>query len=184
MEGVNVTAVKFATSGTGDESAGVTAHLWRDNNGDGQASGGDVDLGAGTISGNNGTLEFTGLSVLVPANGSVMLLVVYDFSSSVSAFSSSVSAGTYGVSLEVGQDIEATGNSSSMGITATGAPLSGPLLNLSAGGPGSGTEAVYFMGGCGGSGGPSPRGWAGWLLLLVAGTVLLFSQRHRKTERA
>jgi hypothetical protein len=173
MEGVNVTAVKFATSGTGDESAGVTAHLWRDNNGDGQAGGGDVDLGAGTISGNNGTLQFTGLSVLVPANGSVNLLVVYDFSSSVSS-------GTYGVSLEVGQDIQATGNSSSMGITATGAPVAGPLLTLTpGGGAASGAGAVYFMGGCGAPVHPSPTGWVGLLLLLAAGLgALAFVRRE------
>jgi hypothetical protein len=167
MEGVNVSAVKFATSGTGDESVGVTGQLWRDNDGDGQVSGGDVNLSTGVISGDNGTLEFTGVGLLVPANDSVRLLVAYDLDSSVSA-------GTYGVSLEVGQDIQATGNSSSMGITATGAPVAGPLLTLAPGGPGaSGSGAIYFMGGCGAPVHPSPNGWVGILLLLVAGIGVL-----------
>jgi hypothetical protein len=172
MEGVNVTAVKFATSGTGNEGSGVTGRLWRDNDGDGQVSGGDVALSTGTISGDNGTLEFSGLSVLVPANGSTRLLVAYDFDSSLTP-------GTYGVSLEVGQDIEAGGISSSMGITATGAPVAGPLLTLTSGGPGSGAEAVYFMGGC--AAGPAgPSGWA-FALLWLAASLVAFRVARRGT---
>jgi hypothetical protein len=75
MEGVNVTRVKFATGGTGSEHVGITAHLVRDNNGDGQFTGGDVALRSTTIPVDNGTLDFPGLSLLVPANGSVALLV-------------------------------------------------------------------------------------------------------------
>ncbi|MHC4601578.1 MAG: hypothetical protein ACYS47_21495, partial [Planctomycetota bacterium] len=174
MEGVNVTGVKFAASGTGDESVEVTAQLWRDNDGDGQVSGGDVSLGAGTITGDNGTVEFTGLGLLVPANGSIALLVAYDLGAGVAT-------GTYGVSLEVGQDIDATGNSSSMGITATGAPVAGPLLTLVPGGGDSGSGAVYFMGGCGAPAHPSPTEWVG-LLLLIAGGLCLLSIRRRIGE--
>jgi hypothetical protein len=163
---VNVSAVKFAAGGTGDESSGVTAHLWRDNDGDGQVSGGDVDLGAGTITGDNGTVEFTGLSLQVVANDSLALLVVYDFAAGAAL-------GTYGVSLEGGQDIEATGDSSSMGITATGAPVAGPLLTVVQGGGGSGSGAVYFMGGCGAPVHPSPTGWVGLFLLLTSGLVVV-----------
>jgi hypothetical protein len=161
MEGVNVSGVKFATGGTGDESVGITAHLVRDNNGDGQVSGGDVTLRSTGISQNNGTLNFTGLSLLVPANGSVRLLVAYDFGANTAA-------GTYGVTLEVGQDISATGNSSSMGITATGAPVAGPLLTLAAGGAAASGQAAYFMGACGAPVHPSPTGGLGLLLLFAA----------------
>jgi hypothetical protein len=170
MEAVNVSVVKFAASGTGDESVKVTAHLWRDNDGDGQVSGGDVDLGAGTITGDNGTVEFTGLSLQVPASNSVAFLVAYDFGAGAVL-------GTYGVSLEVGQDIDASGNSSSMGITATGAPVAGPLLTLVEGGVGSGSDAVYFMGGCGAPVHPSPTGWLDLMLMLISGIGIFVVRR-------
>jgi hypothetical protein len=170
LEGVNVSSVKFAASGTGDESAGVTAALWRDNDGDGRVSGGDVSLGTATITGDNGTVEFTGLVLQVPANDSVAVLVVYDFGSGAAL-------GTYGVSLEVGQDIDATGNASSIGITATGAPVAGPLVTLVQGGAGSDSGAVYFMGGCGAPVHPSPGGWLGLMLLLMTGIGILALRR-------
>ncbi|MHC4780237.1 MAG: hypothetical protein ACYTFG_16840, partial [Planctomycetota bacterium] len=170
LEGVNVSRIKFASGGTGDESTAIAARLLRDNDSDGQMSGGDVVLATGTISGNNGTVDFTGLSVLVPANDSATLLVVYDFSGATVA-------GTYSLTLEVGQDIEATGAASSMGITASGAPVAGPTLNLSPGAGGVGTGAVYFMGGCGAPAIPLPNGWAGLLLLAFAASVVVSLRR-------
>jgi hypothetical protein len=169
MEGVNVSGIKFASGGSGDESAGVTARLVQDNDGDGRVSGGDAALGTGVISGNDGTVEFTGLSLAVPSNGSVMLLVVYDFGGAPE--------GTYGVSLEVGQDIEALGNSSSMGITASGAPVAGPLVTLGVLPSASGDGATFFMGGCGAPVHPSPTGWLGLILLVISGVWLLAVKR-------
>ena len=136
-------------------------------------SGGDGTLGTGVISGNDGTVGFSGLSLAVSANDSVMLLVVYDFSGGATL-------GTYGLSLEVGQDIQALGDSSSLGITATGAPVAGPLLTLGDPATVSGEGAVYFMGGCGAPVHPAPTGWAGLLLLICAGMVAL-SFRRRMT---
>jgi hypothetical protein len=177
LEGVDVSAIKFASGGSGDESSGLTARLIEDVDGDGQDSGGDNALATGVITGDNGTVEFTGLTLTVPASGSVTLLVVYDFGSGISE-------GTYGLSLEVGQDVEAQGSASSMAITASGAPLAGPtmLLSNTAGG-GSGTGAVYFMGGCGAPVYPSTNGWAGLLLLLAAGIMILIRSRRTIPKR-
>ncbi|MHC5037488.1 MAG: fibronectin type III domain-containing protein, partial [Planctomycetota bacterium] len=123
MESVNVTRLKFMSWGTGDESLGITARLLRDMDGDGQESGGDVVLGTGTVSGDNGAIDFTGLTELVPAASSIFLLLVYDFDGSSRA-------GTYGVYLEFGQDIESTGVVSSSAIPASGTPLAGSLMTI------------------------------------------------------
>ena len=131
-----------------------------------------MTLGTGVITGNDGTVSFTSLSLAVPSNGSVMLLVVYDFAGGA-AF------GTYGLSLEVGQDIQALGNSSSMGITATGAPVAGPLLTLGDPATVAGEGAVYFMGGCGAPLAPAGTGWAGLLLLLTSFIGILRAMRMR-----
>ncbi|MHC4781114.1 MAG: hypothetical protein ACYTFG_21275, partial [Planctomycetota bacterium] len=163
--------MKFASGGTGNEGTVLTARLVRDNDSDGQVSTGDVDLTNGTISGDNGTVEFTGLSLQVPANDSATVLVVFDFGAGTTP-------GTYGLTLEVGQDIEATGGASSMGITATGAPVAGPTLTLSQGSAGSGTGAVFFMGSCGGPVDPSPAGWAGLLLLISVGIGAIILKRR------
>jgi hypothetical protein len=175
MEGVTASSIKFSAGGTGNEGTGVTARLVQDNDGDGQVSGGDAALGTGTISGDDGTVEFTGLSVAVPANGSVLLLLTYDFAADAAL-------GTYGVTLEVGQDVVALGDSSSLGITATGAPVAGPLLALEVSTGTTGSGAVYFMGGCGAPVHGPPTGWAGLFLLLIGGLCLL-SGRRRSLER-
>jgi hypothetical protein len=175
LEGVDVSAIKFASGGSGDESTGVTARLIEDVNGDGQDSAGDNALATGSITGDNGTVEFTGLSVAVPASGSITLLVVYDFAADAQM-------GTYGLALEVGQDVEALGNSSSMAITASGAPLAGPtmLLDNTAGTTGEG--AAFFMGGCGAPVNSVPGGWAGLLMLLLTGIGAMAFCRRRTAK--
>ncbi|MHC4601483.1 MAG: hypothetical protein ACYS47_21015 [Planctomycetota bacterium] len=87
------------------------------------------------------------------------------------------------MSLEVGQDVTATGNSSSMGITATGAPVAGPLLDLAPGGAGSRSGAFFFMGSCGAPVRPSPTGWAGLLLAAFVGVCLLSLGRRVASQR-
>jgi hypothetical protein len=171
MEAVTVSSIKFGAGGTGNEGSGVTARLVQDNDGDGQVSGGDAALGAGTVSGDDGTVEFTGLSIPVPANGSVLLLLTYDFAADAAL-------GTYGVTLEVGQDIVALGDSSSLGITASGAPVAGPGLTLDVSTGSTGSGAVYFMGGCGAPVHTSPLGGLGLLLLLSAGVGALAIMRR------
>jgi hypothetical protein len=142
LEGANVSRIRLAAGGTGNESAGITAKLVRDSNGDGQVSTGDVTLSTGAISGDNGTVDFNGLAIVVAANSSVTLLAVYDFG-----------AGTV--------------------------PGTGPTLTLAPGGAGSGTGAVYFMGGCGAPLFALPSGWLGLFLLLTSFVGLLRATRTR-----
>ena len=106
----------------------------------------------------------------------MMLLVVYDLGGGTVS-------GTYGLSLEVGQDVVATGDASSMGITAGGAPVAGALLTLVPGGAGSGEGAVYFMGGCGASTPGDPVGWVSCLIILVLGLSAAGMSRRRIRKR-
>jgi hypothetical protein len=169
MEGVQISRIQISSAGTGDEASGVSVRLYDDVNGDGQFSAGDVQLGTGAFSSDNGTVTFTGLTLTVPAGQSVQLVVVYDFAEGLVS-------GTYGALLAVGEDVEAVGVNSSMGITPTGAPVAGGMQML-VGGSGDG-EAIFFMGGCAG-GVVGPTGWAGWLVVVVLGLLAVRIRRKR-----
>ncbi|MHC5081090.1 MAG: hypothetical protein ACYTHN_18930, partial [Planctomycetota bacterium] len=168
MEGVQISRIQISSVGTGDEASGVSVRLYDDVNGDGQFSAGDVQLGTGAFSSDNGSVAFTGLTLTVPPGQSVQLVVVYDFAEGLVS-------GTYGVLLAVGEDVEAVGVNSSMGITPTGAPVAGGMQML-VGGSGEGA-AVSFMGGCAG-GVVGPVGWVSWILVAVG--LLAFIHFRRK----
>jgi hypothetical protein len=169
MEGVQISRIQISSAGTGDEASGVSVRLYDDVNGDGQFSAGDVQLGTGSFSSDNGAVAFTGLTLTVPPGQSVQLVVVYDFAESLVS-------GTYGALLAVGEDVEAVGVNSSMGITPTGAPVAGGMQML-VGGSGEGA-AVGFMGGCAG-GVVGPTGWAGWVLAVILGLLSFRFGRKR-----
>jgi hypothetical protein len=169
MEGVQISRIQISSAGTGDEASGVSVRLYDDVNGDGQFSAGDVQLGTGAFSSDNGSVAFTGLTLTVPPGQSVQLVVVYDFAEGLVS-------GTYGALLAVGEDVEAVGVNSSMGITPTGAPIAGGMQML-VGGSGDGA-AVGFMGGCAG-GVVGPTGWAGWLVVVILGLGALRIRRKR-----
>jgi hypothetical protein len=168
LEDVTVSRVRVTSLGTGDESSGVTARIFEDGDGDGTVSSGDSEIGSASFSQDNGAAEFTGLGLTVPAAGAVHLLLVYDFDGSASA-------GTYIVSIEAGEALEAQGTVSQLGVIAEGAPLSGPAQEVIFV---PHTEATYFMGGCA-AGGTTPAHWAGYLLLLVT-TLAVFRRRTAK----
>jgi hypothetical protein len=168
MEGVQISRIQIGSVGTGDEASGVSVRLYDDVNGDGLFSTGDTQLGSGSLTSDNGTVAFTGLTLTVPPGQSLTLLVVYDFGEGLVS-------GTYGALLAVGEDVEAVGMNSAMGITPTGAPLAGGMQMLVA--PSGESGAVGVLG-CSGGGGPSPSDWAGWLLLLVIGLGILGHRRY------
>jgi hypothetical protein len=170
LEDGAVSAVRLSATGSGDESSGVTARLHEDLDGDGTVSPGDNELGAAAFTSDNGTVEFSGLSLVVPAGGSINLLVTYDFGSGTGP-------GTYTVSLGSGEDLETVGSVSQLGIVAKGAPVNGAAKNVIFV---ETTEAAYFMGGCSG-GGNAPAHWAGYLLLLGAACLALRRRRARQS---
>jgi len=165
---VGVTRLKFAGLGEGDETVAITAKLYLDGDGDGVVSSGSTPLGSAVYTQDNGVVEFTGLYLGVPSGGSVILLVTYDVAEGCVE-------GTYRVSLSSNADVTALGDTTRVGINAQGAPLDG-AVQIILKDTGSG-DVVYFMGGCAG-GGPSPTGWAGYLLLLGAAILLLTLRRQ------
>jgi len=156
IEGVGITRMLFTGFGGGDETKSITAKLYLDGDGDGLVSSGSTPLGTGTYGRDNGSVEFTGLALTVPAGVAVTLILAYDLGDGCLE-------GDYRASLAVDADVTASGETTHMGINAKGAPLNGAIQVFSA----DSGRAVYFMGGCA-SGGHSPTGWAGYLLLLGA----------------
>jgi hypothetical protein len=171
IEGVLVTRMLFTGFGGGDETRSITAKLYLDGDGDGQVSSGSTPLGTGTYDRDNGSVEFTGMALTVPAGVAVTLVLAY-------GLGDDCLEGDYRASLAVDADVTASGETTHMGINAQGAPLDGAIQVFIA----DDSKAVYFMGGCA-TGGHSPTGWAGYLLLLAAGMVVL-GLRKRVGERA
>jgi hypothetical protein len=153
LEGVQVSRVRVASTGTGDESKGVTVRLYLDVNGDGQATASDVLLGTAPLAFDDGGVAFTGLTLSVPAGNRATLLVTYDFGGDRSV-------GTYTTAVDANADVEAAGSTSGLGILASGAPVSGSAQEVVGRGD---MQPVFFIGSCGGPAGPA-NGLA-WLLL-------------------
>jgi hypothetical protein len=166
LEDVAVSRIRLTGIGTGIEDPGVTAHLWEDADGDGTVSTGDTELASASFAGDNGTVDFTGLALVVGAGSTLHLIVTCDFGTDVAP-------GTYSVAIETGEAVEAAGETSRLGVIAGGAPVSGASMEIVI--PTT-SEASYFMGGCSGEGN-SPMHWAGYLLLL---SVILITLKKRR----
>jgi hypothetical protein len=162
LESVNVSSLTLTGSGTGNEAIDVSGvSLHRDVNRDGALDGGDVPIGTGTVfSADNGTLTFTGLTKLIASSSQESWLVVCDFASAGGT-------GTFTVQIAQAADVGAMGAVSAGAVTVSGTPALGRTVTLV---PGS--EPAFFMGGCAG-GVSSPGGWAGWLLMALAGILAL-----------
>jgi hypothetical protein len=166
IEGVLVTRMLFTGFGGGDETRSITAKLYLDGDGDGQVSSGSTPLGTGTYDRDNGSVEFTGMALTVPAGVAVTLVLAY-------GLGDDCLEGDYRASLAVDADVTASGETTHMGINAQGAPLNGAIQVFIT----DDSKAVYFMGGCAG-GTSSSAGWAGYLLLLAVGLAILMLRKR------
>jgi hypothetical protein len=169
-EDVNVVGVKFASLGTGDETAGVLALLYVDSDGSGGYSTGDAGLGSTAFTVDNGTASFSFPTPLtVTAGSSASVVLVYDFPETVQT-------GTFAAMVEFGESVDAYGATSAMGITASGAPLFGSekvIQDLDT------VEPTGMFGDCGGVAGSAS--WLTWLLgfAFLGATAALARLRRR-----
>jgi hypothetical protein len=165
MEGVELNEVRFSVTGmTG--APPMSMRLYEDVDEDGRFSTGDLELGMmQTVPSGGEFVEFSGLTLSVPAQGAKTLLVTGNFSGT---------EGTFSLSIGTGADIIATGTNSKTGIEAAGAPVHGAAVFTSVP-PQSGSS-----GGCGGGQG-SERAWIGWLLLAAVAAISLLYKRKRAT---
>ena len=118
-EDVNISAITFTTTGSGDESADLdSVRLFQDVNGNGAYDLGiDLQIGSTLTSfTDDGDLVFSSLSEQVSAGASEDWLVVYYFNGTAS------STETFRASLDQNSDMTATGDGSGSGITPTGSP--------------------------------------------------------------
>jgi hypothetical protein len=144
----------------------MSMRLYEDVDEDGRFSTGDLELGMmQTVPSGGEFVEFSGLTLSVPAQGAKTLLVTGNFSGT---------EGTFSLSIGTGADIIATGTNSKTGIEAAGAPVHGAAVFTSVP-PQSGSS-----GGCGGGQG-SERAWIGWLLLAAVAAISLLYKRKRAT---
>ncbi len=130
LENIDITDITFDMSGTGDESNDlIRARLYNDIDGDGQLNESmDTQIGSSIFSfTNDGQLQFSSLSETVTAGTSEDWIVVYDYDGSQTA-----PPDNFQTTLTNNTDITATGGSSSLSITPSGAPVAGGLSTVSA----------------------------------------------------
>ncbi len=126
-EPVVLTALRFASSGSGDETTDVDrAELWRDTNQNGVVDGGDVRLGSPAVfAQNDGTLSFAFASETIPAGATRVLLLSYDFTTTPSG------GQTFQAAVVDASAITASGQISLAPVTASGSfPLSSASRTL------------------------------------------------------
>lgn len=132
--GAEITAVTVTASGTGNDlsdlaSGGVKLYWDKDNNGRLTTGGAtpDVLLGSGDYSADNGTLAFSGLSVPLPTNTSLNLIVLYTLGPSATAGKNFRARVATNVSMSVR-------NSTTLApLSVTGAPVQGFVRAVGAG---------------------------------------------------
>ena len=137
-ENVEISAITFTATGTADDrsdtdggdledSTSGSVFLYNDTNGNGVYDG-DPLIGSGTYSADNGTVSFTGLSEVIPADSTENWLLVYDLDAA------SPSAGhneTFTGKLVSASNITAVGGTSEVPITPSGFfPFTGNAMTV------------------------------------------------------
>ena len=125
VEAVRLTQVVIRGSGSGSEVADVSSAALYLDDGDGLVSGGDTLLQSGVAyAGDDGTLTFSGLTLIVPAGASRDLLVSYDYAAAAAG-------GTFSARLQdPSADLSSSGVGSGAAINATGPSASGGTTTL------------------------------------------------------
>jgi N-acetylneuraminic acid mutarotase len=120
-EAVRVTRLIVTAGGTANDAADITAaRLYRDVDGSGTVTSGDVQLGAtGAFSLDNGTLAFNSLSETISAGATVTLLLAYDLAGTA------LSGQTFDLRLASNASVTAEGVTSAAPATVGGAPVQG-----------------------------------------------------------
>jgi hypothetical protein len=163
MEAITVSGLRLGASGTGDDTSVTGFRLYEDVDGNGLVTAVDFMLTSTTvITGDNGSISFSGFVLPVPASGRVTLIVAYMIGAA--------KTGTYSLTINSAADVTAAGNASGEPIVATGLPMTGNALTVVAGTP---ITPVFFMGGCGAAGFGGPMPWAAPLLALAAAIALM-----------
>ncbi|MHC4777448.1 MAG: putative Ig domain-containing protein [Planctomycetota bacterium] len=120
-EDIDVTAISFSASGTGDASGDISAvDLYLDADNSGTVTGGDTQIGV-TETFSGGTVSFSGFTETLTGGSTNYWLVVC-------TFSGGNYGDTYAVSFADNADITATGATSSQPIVPSGAPANGNTM--------------------------------------------------------
>ncbi|KAA3616963.1 MAG: T9SS C-terminal target domain-containing protein [Calditrichaeota bacterium] len=140
LENIDVSQVSLDMSGSGDESLDLSiVRLYDDIDNDGNINKQmDIELGTAITSfSNDGSLVFSGLAETITAGEYANWIVVYDYDGS------ETSAGeAFDVTLTNNSDITATGVSSALSSTISGASVAGGLATISSTGTLFVTEGV------------------------------------------
>lgn len=162
LEAVTVTSVRFRASGSGDDAAGCTnVRLVRDANANGIFDAGEVVLGAAGIwNADEGQFSLSGLTETVPANGTILWLLVQGFNGTPT------NGQTFRGAIGLNSDVAAVGVASGSSVVPGGAPVTGATMTIvvsgggssSSGGSSSGGSSSGGSSGSGGSGGVSGGG--------------------------
>jgi hypothetical protein len=107
LETVDVNYLRLTAVGLGNDATGIlSVRLWRDNDGNGTVSAGDVQAASGVYGTDNGFVTMAGYPLeKLTAGTSVTYLVAYDFSSGAPS-------GTYQVEVAAGTDLSSLGETS------------------------------------------------------------------------
>ncbi|MHC5037984.1 MAG: hypothetical protein ACYTHM_11775, partial [Planctomycetota bacterium] len=123
LKGISVTL-----TGSGTEASVAQAYLFNDDDASSVGTfdpGNDSQVGNTTFSG--GRADFNIIpSLTIPAGGAVSLFVVYDFNGATLPGGGE----TYGASIAAPTDVTATTTASGMDASATGTPITSPLLTI------------------------------------------------------
>lgn len=167
-EAVVADRLVLGLDGTADDAQVIErARLWRDLDGDGSVGDQDVVAGEGSPDGDDGTLSFENLGVMIGSDVAVRLLVELELGEAAPP------GGTLRLSLRDNADLRATGSTSGE-LTAVGAPLTGSsftVIRASVPVAPSGDVAE----GCGcttGAGGPPQTPGSSVLTLLALAAIL------------
>jgi hypothetical protein len=177
MDGVNVTRLRFTSTGSGSENSEViNVMLFEDADGNGEVNAGETQLGTGTYSSDNGMLTISGISGLSVAAGTTKHLVLaYDFATGISG------SRTYAALLLTGGDVSASGVSSGQAIVPQGAPVVGAYTTVSSGAQSDkGEDPSYSIGGCSAAAGTVSPDFLGWLAPFLALFACALAIRRRR----
>lgn len=127
IEDIDISAIRFVTTGTGDESTDVdSVRLFLDGDDNGLFNSlYDTQLGLTISSFSDDTLDFTGLTETISNGNSENWILVYNFNSVNNVVNETFQVGTGNTFLT------ATGATSSQSITPTGGPVDGGMAVIS-----------------------------------------------------
>lgn len=177
VETVTINSIRFTASGTLNDALHVSAvSLYLDAGTPGVFDAADTALGAGTYSGNDGTVNFASLSQLVGAGASATFLVTYNVAPAATA------GATAACTIALQADVGTTGGSSGGPVNVAGTPVGAvrtiqvalPTVVTTPGSSGGGGCAMMAPGTALPAGHP-----LGVLLPWLLGLVALLSIRRR-----